>query len=362
LGGEQGHHAENLLEAQDPEGAAKLQSELAELDAHQELLDRREEFEAWRSDLITLARIEEATRALATNKVTIKQDELAAKIVGEPLKQSLDDELGRLGCKDLPIAADFKSAKVNTSVELKLLASQHTGLKDVASEGERRAVALAFYFAEPSVRADRCGIVLDDPVSSLDDERRQHIANRLVAEAEHRQVVVFTHDLAFITDLQSRAKKRGVDVSTCGVWRLNDQVGRVDPDPPFKALPLKGRVGKLKERAAQWDSQPPPADQDEQWGRVTRFYRDLRTSWERAVEERLFKGVVQRYQQGVETQKLETVVITKEIIDQIEAGMSKTSEYLHDEAPAASLTLPTRADLEAVLELLVAFEKEVKPA
>jgi recombinational DNA repair ATPase RecF len=359
-GMQRANHAEQLLAAQDEEGSVTLRRELVELDARQELIERTPEFTSWRANLIVLARIEAAKRALATNKITIKQGALAEEIVGDVLKKSLNEELGRLRCQHLPISADLHGAKVNTSVELKLVANQPAALKDIVSEGERRAIALSFYFAELSVRDDRCGIVLDDPVSSLDDERRQYIADRLVAEAGRRQVVVFTHDLPFLADLQSRAKVSEVDVSTCGVWRFGDEVGRVDSDIPFKALPLSKRIGKLKDRVARWDSQSPPADQDEAWRRVTQFYRDLRTSWERAVEERLFKGVVQRHQRGVQTQQLRKVEITKDLLDKIEAGMTKTSEYLHDEASAASLGMPTRADLEADLDLLIAFEKEVK--
>jgi energy-coupling factor transporter ATP-binding protein EcfA2 len=37
------------------------------------------------------------------------------------------------------------------------------------------------------------GIVLDDPVTSQDHQRKTLIAKRLVAEAANRQVVVFTH-------------------------------------------------------------------------------------------------------------------------------------------------------------------------
>jgi len=37
--------------------------------------------------------------------------------------------------------------------------------------------------------------VLDDPVASLDQARREYVARRLVGESRDRQVIVFTHDL-----------------------------------------------------------------------------------------------------------------------------------------------------------------------
>jgi len=62
---------------------------------------------------------------------------------------------------------------------------------------------VVFFLAELSAMAADSGIILDDPVSSFDDDRRQSIAERLMAEARRRQVVVFTHDLPFVADLQS---------------------------------------------------------------------------------------------------------------------------------------------------------------
>jgi wobble nucleotide-excising tRNase len=75
----------------------------------------------------------------------------------------------------------------------------------VLSEGEQRAVALALFLAECSFGRGRSAIVLDDPAALLDRERCEHVAGRLVEEAQRRQVIVFTHDLAFVQMLQRAA-------------------------------------------------------------------------------------------------------------------------------------------------------------
>ncbi len=82
---------------------------------------------------------------------------------------------------------------------------QAVELAHIVSEGERRAVGLAFFLAELTTMAAGFGFILDDPVSSFDDDRRQSVAERLMAEARRRQVIVFTHDLQFVADLQSQA-------------------------------------------------------------------------------------------------------------------------------------------------------------
>jgi wobble nucleotide-excising tRNase len=46
-----------------------------------------------------------------------------------------------------------------------------------------------------------CGIIFDDPVTSLDHERKDKIAERLTKEANQRQVLILTHDMVFMSQL-----------------------------------------------------------------------------------------------------------------------------------------------------------------
>jgi hypothetical protein len=303
--------------------------------------------------LRTIASLDAAYTALATNKITTAQRELTETEIAKALDSALTEELKRLSCA-LPVELRTRTARAETSIGLRL-ANDAAPVSDIASEGERRALALCFFFAELTVANDSGGIIVDDPVSSLDDERRSYIVDRLISEAENRQVIVFTHDLPFLLDLQTQAEKAGVEVMVRGMWRQDNSVGRVDEDPPFKAMKLKARIGKLKQRAAQWDSDPKPADQDEAWRRVTAFYSDLRTSWERGVEERLFRGVVQRFQREVKTLALKDVVITPELIAQVDAAMTRTSMFVHDEPAGGAVPLPGRSEIAADLALLEKF-------
>jgi wobble nucleotide-excising tRNase len=64
---------------------------------------------------------------------------------------------------------------------------------EVLSDGERRALTLAFVLAELRVGGNQSAVVLNDPVSSLDQTRREAVSRRLVDEASRRQVVIFMH-------------------------------------------------------------------------------------------------------------------------------------------------------------------------
>jgi energy-coupling factor transporter ATP-binding protein EcfA2 len=352
-------HAVQLQATGDAEQLAALRLELRELEARTVLAARLGEFETWQETLRTLTKLDHAHTALATNKVTTQQRHLADTLIADALTGALKSELAALRCDHLPVKVDLNIARAETSVGLRLIANEPAELSDIVSEGEQRAIALAFFLSELTMLPADAGIIVDDPVSSLDEERRQLIADRLVEEATHRQVVVFTHDLPFLADLQGQADAAGVPIEVRGIWRLGDDVGQVDEDPPFKAMNLRKRIGVLKQRVAQWDSDPQPHSQDEARHRVNQFYSDLRISWERAVEERLFQGVVQRMQRGVKTLSLKHVEITTDLTDAVEAGMTRASYFVHDEPDAAAVPLPGRTQLAEDLEMLVDFEKLV---
>ena len=332
---------------------------MAELDARERLAGELAAFGSWRDCLRVIDALDRAHSALATNRITNAQRELTETEIGKTLDAALTEELRRLSCTHLPVQLNARTALAETTVSLTLLGNESATVSEIVSEGERRALALCFFFAELAVVDDDGGIIVDDPVSSLDDERRRYIADRLVDEAGRRQVIVFTHDLPFLLDLQSQAEAFEIPLTVQGMWRQGDEVGRVDADLPFKAMKLKARLGKLKGQVAQWDAEPKAVDQDEAWRRVTAFYSQLRTAWERAVEERLFQGVVQRFQREVKTKSLKNVAVTSELVQQVSDGMTRASMFIHDEPPGGTVKLPGRADLAADLDLLVSFAEQV---
>jgi hypothetical protein len=158
-------------------------------------------------------------------------------------------------------------------------------------------------------------------------------------------------------DLVEQAEKADIEPKVQGVWRYGDSVGRVDPKPPFSAMKFSHRVNELEERVAHWEEQDPPRDADEAWHRVCDFYADMRTTWERAVEERLFRGVVQRFQREVKTQSLAQVTITPDLVQMIDAGMTRCSYFVHDAAAGTRTSLPTRTQMRDDVGQLRQFDQ-----
>ena len=356
-------HAKTLTTAEDPERERELRQELTELEARDKLRGRLDDVTTWIGTLQRMAALRGAHTALATNRITTKQRELSEAAVTGTLDAKLKEELHNLRCEHLPVDLHPHTAIGETQVGLRLAGAHGAPhVSDIASEGEQRALSLSFFLAEVATSENDGGIVVDDPVSSLDDERRAYIADRLVEEAHRRQVIVLTHDLPFVLDLVDLAEKAGIEPLVQAVWCMGTEVGRVDDHLPFKAMKLRQRLGVLDQEVAQWNNQPTPRDLDEAWRRVRDYYSRLRITWERAVEERLFRGVVQRFQREVKTLALDDVVVTPELVGTIKEGMTRCSQFVHDEPPGTSTMLPGRTDLAADLAKLKDFERQTRPS
>jgi energy-coupling factor transporter ATP-binding protein EcfA2 len=337
-------------------------AELAELEAAVQLAGRLDAILAWQTKLAQIAVLEAALTALKTNAISATQRRIAQGVVTDELSRALGEELRGLGVEEVEIDIDPSGELGNTVVKLCFpSAPSDPSLGEVLSKGEQRAAALAFFFAELGAGSGGGPIVLDDPVSSLDDPHRGRVAERLLAEARRRQVIVFTHDLVFFVALDRGAEEDpGLPYGVQQIWRAGDQIGLSSPDAPWPGQGVKKRIAHLRGRLQEF-----PRTEEigpEPYRRAVKgWYEELRESWERAVEEVLFNDVVQRFRAGVQTQRLARAPdLTPERRAAVVAGVERCSLFTHDEAPAAERS---KQRMTEDLEALVAFVEAIrKPA
>lgn len=116
----------------------------------------------------------------------------------------------------------------------------------VLSEGEQRAISIANFLTEVHMDVRNIGIVLDDPVCSLDHKRRTFIVSRLLEEAKERQVVVFTHEITFFMELKTEAERNGISYEQETIRKICNEPGDISPVIPWQGMNVKDRTGKLK--------------------------------------------------------------------------------------------------------------------
>lgn len=216
------------------------------------------------------------------------------------------------------------------------------------SEGEARALAIASFFAELATASDQSAILFDDPVSSLDHSWRENVAQRLAQEAQHRQVVVFTHDIVFVLALAGGAEEIGCDC-THQYLRIDALgAGVASPELPWVAMRVKDRIGVLKQKcqaAAKLRRSGPREIYEKE---AIYIYGLLREAWERALEEVLLAGVVQRYRPSIQTLTVGLLSdITQNDCKALDAAMAKASRWLpgHDQAAAENVAVPDASEL-----------------
>jgi excinuclease UvrABC ATPase subunit len=166
--------------------------------------------------------------------------------------------------------------------------------------------------ADAHVSEGKGAIIVDDPVTSLDHQRIRRVANRFVAEAARgRQVIIFTHNLLFYQEVLRACADRDPQVPAlpCLIQHSTDGFGLVSiNDQPWIAKKVRERERALEKQLKSIPDRL-AVDSEDLRRYAKQFYTDLRETWERAVEEVVLGGVVERFGSAVKTQSLKMVDI-----------------------------------------------------
>jgi len=352
--------AKVLEESMDEKAKAALVIEKTELDARLRLSDLKDTALEVIAKFVLIDKLKTCSDTTVTTAISRKSTELSKTMATQEVADVLNIELQKLNVHELKVMMKPESPGGKTRFKLVLEIQGNAAAKDILSEGEQRAIAIASFLAEVNLSKGRGGIVFDDPVSSLDHRRRWHVAKRLADEAKRRQVIVLTHDIYFLCILQQEADAAGLEISPQYIRKTSIGFGVQSEHLPFDALTTSKRVKYLRQMHAV-AANAHKTDEDEA-RRLTRdAYSHLRMAWERAVEEVLFQSSVTRFGEGISTQKLSYVVVEDADYKKIESGMTKSSKFAaHDPAFGAHLPTPTPDDLSADIEALETWRKSVE--
>lgn len=302
---------------------------------------------------------EKSLSLLRTHSITSKQGQLFAEHITDHYTNTFNEECSLLNAPNF-ITINQRNVKGQTIRKLQIVG---LNANKILSEGEQRAVGLADFLTEVQLNKSNKGIIFDDPVTSLDHQRREKIAVRLVDEAEKRQVIIFTHDISFLIKLQILAgKKPDFQFTVLSIRRNGNQVGIIKNDLPWVAQKVGDRIKYLKNDLVTLNKLEKSGSEDEYNFAVKKWYGLLRESWERAVEERLFKGVVQRFSPEIQTLKLKFIDINKELIEDINTGMTQSSKWVHDQAADLNPTIPSCLEIQIDLKRIEDFAQKCSAA
>lgn len=301
--------------------------------------------------------------SLLTAPITRKHTELHKLVVTKQYRLRFQEECRALGC-DLPVDMSFPGDKGQLMRRLALQAKRDCQPVKVLSEGEQRIVALADCLTELNMNPHSAGIVLDDPVNSLDDRHKEQIAKRLVEEAESRQVVVFTHALVFLHHLKKCAEEAGISFDCHWVGNRAGKPGAISPGQS----PVLERDYRTTERAKKYLKDAEASTGSVRVRALQDGFAALRATCEYLISHKLLNGVVTRWEEHIKVQKLRDVpaTLTQDLADQAISLHKRASRVIsaHSHSDKFAGMPPETNDLHKLIRemecLIAAHRKQGK--
>ena len=312
-------------------------------------------------EIAALRKAEKTCGTTTKRQITTKNKDLSEKLVTDALRGRFAREVQKLRIGSMPIELrKVRDRDFQSFFKVALVDKPDEPVGEILSEGEHRCVALASFLAELVTSKDYSGIVFDDPMSSLDHNYRRRVAKRLVEEAAHRQVIVFTHDLTFLFDLQREAEAAQQDVHYQNVHRAGSEPGHVGDDLPIDAksgLPLAAALrSELKTVRGELDKWPEARRSVFADG----FKGKLRKAWEQGIAD-LIQPVMSRFNSQIKGSSLHKLAIVNDAdVIAVRAARARLSEDLHASPETINPAETTHAELLRELELLEAWLQDVK--
>ena len=333
----------------------KLKSEYLEFKDRATLAPLLPDIKAHIARLKDIELINNALKATAKKPITDKNKELSDRMVTDALRGRFAREIGKLKLSRMPV--ELRKEKDRQAVSyfrVALVENPNAKVGEILSEGEHRCVALAAFLAELVTAQRYSGIVFDDPMSSLDHIHRGAVAARLVEEAEHRQVVIFTHDLVFLYELRREAEKANRPIAFRNVRRQQERPGYVENELPDKAKSGLEMCNALRSSLKSAKSG---------FDRLTDTQRSifckgtigqLRDAWEQAISDYI-RPVLERFDNKIKpTSMFKLGILTEEDVKCVMAAQGRLSEDLHSSAQALN---PEAVSLVDLLNEIKALEE-----
>lgn len=357
----------------DPVKRKEAENERDELTDKKWLSENKDEVKAQIARYVLAAKLKRCRDDCSTNIITRKVGELEEAHVNQAFREAFKQELKALGMNTLPVKLDAarpSPGQRRHGVRVEGVPNKPNGdpvhrVEEIASEGEHRCIALAAFMAELSQASHKSALVFDDPVSSLDHKRRDAIATRLVKEAAQRQVVVFTHDLAFMCDLAFAAKGQLPEVHYQHVEWIAGRPGRVVHGQCWDAQTYDAQMKTLCEQIGKADKVHREQGDSEYRAEVMPVIGRMRGACERIIEQYLLNKAIQRHDSKISVGYIPSIAVVTSaqwnVVHDVWKACSNIIEA-HAKPLSGPVNIPAPDQLKTWMEDLAKTVEDVKKA
>jgi energy-coupling factor transporter ATP-binding protein EcfA2 len=221
-------------------------------------------------------------------------------------------------------------------------------LNEILSEGEQKIITLSNFIAECTINNSKNSVVFDDPVTSLDQNYREKIAEIISNLANDRQVIILTHDLNFVRLLiDEYSKISSENYKLIGLKSYKGISGLTTDEIPYLSKNIQERVDSIRKILTQIKgldvTQVNKIDE-----KTEIACKRMRFLIEKSVEEILANKTIQRFSKNinVKAKQLSSYVVTeKSDIDFILKIFGKYSVTEHDGSESVEFQKPTPEDI-----------------
>lgn len=345
--------------------ASDVSKEIAELDQkiiflnHKEKLNTHfETVEKAVENYRWVAKAQKAKGKINKREITNKEKELSNVYFNQAYIDKFNEESQSLN-GNFGITINHTGSAGTSYRQLNLKGKQ---LTEVLSEGEQKVISLADFFSETILSGINRGMIFDDPVTSLDEERKSQIAERLTRESLTRQIIVFTHDLVFVSQLIGYVQDMGGEHLCHWIEQRDGKPGYVS----LKNAPSYEKEYKTADKPQRFYNEANKADCPaavrEQL--IQQGFTSLRTCYETLVIFGLFNGVVQRFVERISIESLEKVTIDPQIKTELIESFGLCCRYMegHSHSDKYAYKKPKLEDLAAEIKRFDGLRIKIKNA
>lgn len=321
-----------------------------------------------------IIRLRSVVSKCKTNALTTLKKDLSKLLITDAYIERFDSEMKALDEKSRIkvelVASSPKKGKAYHQISLKNVQSsvKHKN-GDILSEGEFRVVSLSAFLADLSSCNQIMPFIFDDPITSLDHKFEERVAKRLVRLSTERQVIVFTHRLAFAQLLEEATKNYNVQkILEEGTARaqikhielLNNPLGEPTSPSYTKQMKFEKSINQLLNHDL---AQVKRLKANGDYGLANTCLRavcdEFRVIVENGIESELLNGVVSRFSRNIRSLKLPYLLaIKQEDINLFDEMMTKYSYQLHSSPIETPCSIPSIEEVENDLNRMIEWSKE----
>jgi len=321
-----------------------LKSRITYLNHRKKLAKHYKKIEKFVEQYNTVSLLQELRWQGLKRKITDCEKDLSSRYFSADYVERFNEEVEALnGQTQIEVVSRGTAGSSNRQLLIK-----GNNPSSILSESEQKVAAISDFLVEMELSEINKGLFFDDPSTTLDDYRKSELAKRLVKEVKKKQIIIFTHDLAFLSTIIESCRELEIEFRCHWIESANGQPGLVylDNTPSFE------KVFKTTGKAQEWYQKARKQGPEDREKSIRYGFASLRTSYEALVVFEIFAGVVQRFTERISVDSLMSVKYNDEIRDLVMDGFAQCCRYMegHSHSDKYSSRKPTVESLNEEIE------------